>query len=234
MNKTAGYPDITLVGVVHGDPEGYDKLKELFRRLRPLGISVEISEYSRRYRRHHQAQWQRQFESARQVLPPEVRNHLALQKLAAQIAFPFEAKAAAAYAREHGLTWRAIDLNSIAREHLPCYATQLLSPDNLRQLITTPDGDWQDYIRREYCRARRISPACQALTLHPAGMASAPQATLREKVLAHRVVLLAKEWSKIVHVGGWEHMLRSGESRTMADFLAPWRPEVILLDDARE
>ncbi len=97
------YPEITLVGVVHGDPEGYDKLTRLFQRLRPRGLSVEISEYSRRYRRHHQAQWRRQFESARQVVPPEARTHLALQKLAAQIAFPFEAKAAAAYAREHGV-----------------------------------------------------------------------------------------------------------------------------------
>ena len=94
--------------------------------------------------------------------------------------------------------------------------------------------NWRDYIRWEYCRARRILSAGLALTLNPAGMAPASQTTLREKVLAHRVALLAKEWSKIVHVGGWEHLLRSGESRTMADFLAPWRPEVFLLDDAWE
>ncbi len=131
-------------------------------------------------------------------------------------------------------TWRAIDLNNIAREHLPHYETELLSPDNLRRLITTPDGDWRDYIRREYCRARRILPAGQAMTLHPAGMAPAPQTTLREKVLAHRVAQLAQEWANIVHVGGWEHMLRSGESRTMADHLAPWRPQIFLLDDAWE
>ena len=113
---------IILVGVVHGDPGGYDKLKRLLTRTRPRLISVEISEYSWRYRRRWQARWQRQFQLASQALPPELRRHLALQKVAAQIACPFEVKAAEDYAREHGAAWRAVDLNRIARENLPRYA----------------------------------------------------------------------------------------------------------------
>jgi len=61
-----------------------------------------------------------------------------------------------------------------------------------------------------------------------------PQTTLREKVLAHRVARLAREWPKIVHVGGWEHLLRSEERWTMADFLAHWRPQILLLDQGVE
>ena len=231
MNAGARHPEIILVGVVHGDPEGYDKLHRLFERVRPRLISVELSQYSRNYRRRRQAQWQRQFKSASRLLPPELRQHLALQKVAAQIAFPFEARAAEAYARKHGAPWRAIDLNSISREHLPHYETELLTPDNLRQLTSTPDGDWRDYIRQEYCRARRILQGSRSKMIHPASAIPAPQSTLREKVLAHRVARLAREWSKIVHVGGWEHLLRSQERQTMADFLAPWRPELLLLDD---
>jgi hypothetical protein len=261
MNDGARNHQIILVGVVHGDPEGYDKLIQLLRRLGPGGITVEVSDYSRQYRRRHQEQWQRQFESARQQLPPEVRTHLALQKVAAQIGFPFEARAAAAYAKAHGSPWHAIDLNAISREHLPWYAKGLLSPDNLRQLTATPDADWREYILQEYRRARRILEAdwnqqCLPIAendfpyggervrargesktdqyLKLKSLALIPQTTLREKVLAHRVARLAREWLKIVHVGGWEHLLRSKERWTMADFLARWRPQGLLLDDALE
>ena len=80
-------------------------------------------------------------------------------------------------------------------------------------------------------------------------MTQSPQTTLREKVLARRVARLAKAWSKIVHVGGWEHLVRSEENinlisvtqssvlspqssvQTMADFLAALQPEIVLLDE---
>jgi hypothetical protein len=234
--------EIILAGVVHGDPKGYDKLTRLFQRSKPRLISVEISEYSWRYRRRRQARWQRQFQLACQALPPEMRRHLALQKVAAQIAYPFEVTAAEDYAREHGAAWRAVDLNRIAREHLPRYETELLHPENLRRLVLTEDGDWQEYIRQEYRRARRGLQAGRDREFKPKGCALLPQRTLREKVLARRVARLAKAWSKIVHVGGWEHLIRSEENtnlisvpqsstKTMADFLAVLRPEIVLLDE---
>lgn len=231
MKAGARNSEIILVGVVHGDPEGYDKLHRLLERVRPRLISVELSQYSRKYRCRRQAQWQRQFKSSRRLLPPELRQHLALQKVAAQIAFPFEARAAEAYAKKQGVPWRAIDLNSISREHLPHYETELLTLDNLRQLTSTPDNDWQDYISQEYCRARRILQGSWSKLIYPESAIPASQATLREKVMAHRVARLAREWSKIIHVGGWEHLLMSQERQTMADFLAHWRPKLLLLDD---
>ncbi len=88
------------MGVVHGDPEGYDKLMRVFDRVRPRIISVEISEYSWRYRRSQEARWQRQFQLGLQSLPRQQRNHLALHKVAAQIACPFEARAAEDYAQQ--------------------------------------------------------------------------------------------------------------------------------------
>ncbi len=230
MDEGGKYPKIILVGVVHGDPEGYDKLKKLLESTGPRLISVEISEYSRRYRRRWQVRWQRQFQLACQALPPELRRHLAFQKVAAQISYPFEVKAAEDYAREHGSAWRAVDLEGIAREHLPRYEAELLSPENLRHLILTEDGDWQEHIKQEYQRARRVLQAGRDREIRPKGSVLPPQITLREKVLARRVARLAKEWSKIVHVGGWEHLRRSEANQTMADFLAVLRPVRVLLD----
>jgi hypothetical protein len=230
--RAAGWeqPTLVLVGVVHGDPAGYEQLKRLLEQRRPRLISVEISEFSWRWRCHREARWQQLLQLAREALPPAERRHLALQRVAAQIALPFEVRAAADYAREHGVAWRAVDLKSVAREHLPRYETELLNPDNLRRLALTPDGDWGDYIRREYQRARRAWQAGRAGSL--AGTTLPPETTLREKVLAHRVARLAREWGRLVHVGGWEHLIVSGRRITMADFLATWRPARVLLDES--
>jgi hypothetical protein len=225
----AEQPEIILVGVVHGDPEGYDKLIKFFHRVRPRIISVEISEYSWRYRRSQKAQWQKRFQHSRQSLPPQQRHHLALHKLAAQIALPFEARTAEDFAQQHGVSWQAVDINGIAREHLPRYGEELLSPDNLRNLVLTQDGAWGEYIRQEYRRARRVLQTGRGSGMVMTTGAVSPQAGMREKVLAHRVAQLAKQWLRVVHVGGWEHLIRSGPRKTMADFLSVWRPQRVLL-----
>jgi hypothetical protein len=223
-------PTLVLVGVVHGDPAGYEKLKRLLEQRRPRLISVEISTFSWRFRRDREARWQQLLQLARRALSPAERRHLAVERVAAQIALSFEVRAAADYAREHGATWRAVDLKGVAREHLPRYETELLQPDNLRRLALTPDGDWGDYIRREYQRARQAWQAGRASGL--AGTTLPPETTLREKVLAHRVARLARKWGRLVHVGGWEHLIVSGRGITMADFLTTWRPARVLLDES--
>jgi hypothetical protein len=228
--KVTGRSEIFLVGVVHGDPDGYDKLLRLLQRLRPRIISVEISEYSWRCRRRQEARWQRQFQRGLRSLPPEQRKHVALLKVAAQIDCPFEVRAAEDYGRRWGVAWQAVDINSLAREHLPRYAGELLSPDNLRNLVLTPDADWGEYIRQEYRRARRALQAGQIGVDGLAARAGFPAAAMREKVLAHRVRRLARKWPRVVHLGGWEHLITSGPNKTMADFLTAWRPQRLLLD----
>jgi hypothetical protein len=232
MDEGAEGPEIILVGVVHGDPGGYDKLINLFDRVRPRVISVEISEYSWRYRRSREAWWQRRFQQSLQSLPPDQRKHLALKKVAAQIAPPFEARAAEDYAQQHGVAWQAVDIKAIAREHLARYGEELLSPDNLGNLVLTPDGDWGEYIRQEYRRARRVLQTGPGGGFGWADTVVSPQAAKREKVLAVRVRRLAKQWLRVVHVGGWEHLTRLGPRKTMADYLAAWSPQLLLLDEA--
>lgn len=221
---------ILLVGVVHGDPGGYEKILRLFERVRPRAISVEISEYSWRYRRSREIQWQRQFQLSRQSLPEEQRRHVALERVAAQIACPFEVRAAEEYARGHGVGWQAVDLNSLAREHLPRYEAELLSQENLGSLVLTPDGDWGEHIRQEYQRARVALQTGRSSMFDILGGAQSPQVSLREKVLAYRVARLAKQRLRVVHVSGWEHLVMSGPRKTMADFLAGMRPRRVLLD----
>jgi len=220
-------PEIILVGVVHGDPQGYNKTMDLLAEQQPAAVSVEISRFSWHYRRRWSRRWQAQFLAAQATLPPAQRHHLALQRLAAQIAMPFEVRAAAAYARRHSLEWQPVDINAISKEHLPRYHRELLTPENLRQLVATPDGSWSTHIRREYERAAHLLGHPQPLWLRPPGWDS--QTSMREKVLAHRLRRLAQQWSPLVHLGGWEHLLWTGGQRTLADLLAPWEPQRLLL-----
>ncbi len=220
--------EIALVGVVHGDPEGYTKAMALLEQWQPRAVSVEISAYSWQYRRRWTRRWQAQFQAVVADWPPEQRHHLALQRVQAQIAMPFEVRATVTYTQRHGLGWQPIDSSSLAREHLPLYSRELLTPGNLRQLLTTADGDFPALIRQEYARAasylwdRRPGPQQPIIPVDPRN-------TLREKVMAHRLRRLARRWTRILHLGGWEHLIYTGQNLTLADFLAPYRPQRLLL-----
>ncbi len=221
-------PEIILVGVVHGDPAGFEKASELLERCQPAVVSVEISVYSWLYRRRHQGRWLQQYKAAVAALPPGQRQHPALQRLGAQIAMPFEVRAAQAYGRRYHRPWQAVDIQALAREHLPRYGRELLSARNLRQLVTTAHGDWLAAIQREYAQAVRLvnSPTPVRRPWLPA---QDPQTTMREKVLAGRVARLARRWLRMVHLGGWEHLVLTGTYLTMADYLAPQQPQRLVL-----
>lgn len=220
--------EILLVGVVHGDPEGYTKAMALLEQWQPRAVSVEISAYSWQYRRRWTRRWQAQFQRWLAACPPAQRHHLALQRVQAQISMPFEVRAAVAYTQRHGLCWQPIDSNALARDHLPLYSRELLAPDNLRQLLTTPDGDFPTLIHQEYVRAasylqgRRPGPQQPVIPLDP-------RRTLREKMMAHRLRRLARRWTRVLHLGGWEHLVYTGHNLTLADFLAPCQPQPLLL-----
>lgn len=227
---TKDRPTLTLVGVVHGDPKGYNKTLALLQRRWPRLVSVEISEYSWRYRRRQGRRWLAQWHAALAHLPSEQRQHLALQRLAAQIAMPFEVRAAVTFARRTGRPWLAVDINALAREHLPFYAAELLQTENLRQLLATPDGDFQAEIHCAYERAARAWAGQTPLWLF-GPLAADPQATMREKVLASRLARLSRRWGRVVHLGGWEHLVYTGSRRTLLDLLAPLQPQRLLLGD---
>jgi hypothetical protein len=229
--KVAEQPEIFLVGVVHGDPDGYEKARRLLNRIRPQTISVEISEYSWQVRRRQEPRWQRRFQRGVESLPRQQRKHPALQRVAAQIAYPFEVRAAEDYAQRHGVLWQAVDINAVAREHLPRYREELLSSQNLRNLALTPESDWGEYILQEYRRARRALGKDQGRGIGIGDTEVSPQEAMREKVLAQRVRRLAQKWLRVVHFGGWEHLLTLGQRKTMADFLTAWRPQRLLLDE---
>jgi hypothetical protein len=117
---------------VHGDPRGYERALKLLEYLRPDIITVEISRFSLRYRQRQECRWQRLLGRGLQELPAGASEHLAIRRLIAQVALPFEVQAAQDWGRGHGVPWRPLDLGSPARRHLPRYARELLTPGTSR------------------------------------------------------------------------------------------------------
>jgi hypothetical protein len=221
-------PGLILVGTVHGDPRGYARAGKLLEYLQPDLVTVEISPFSLRYRQRHGPGWQGQLARALTELPPGAAGHLALRRLAAQVDLPFEVCAARDYSRRFGVPWRPLDLGAPARRHLPRYGPELLSPANLEALLTTPDGLLTEYVGAEFRRARL---ALGRGPRRPFPSVS-QEIVRREGALARRLRRLAPRYRRLVHLGGWEHLLAWQDSPGLWRDLADLAPRRLLLDDA--
>lgn len=222
--------NLILVGTVHGDPQGYDRALKVLQHFRPQVVTVEISRFSMRYRRRHGPRWQRLLAQALAGLPPGAAQHLAIRRLAAQVALPFEVRAARDWSRQHGTPWRPLDAGRLARQHLPRYGAEFLSRENLLALLATGDGSLEELVAGEFRQARlaygqapwRLPTADGAATLR------------RERLLAHRLERLAPRHRRLVHLGGWEHLVPWNDGRGLWPWLAYLEPRRLLLDAADE
>ncbi len=227
VEPVASY-QLTLIGTVHGDPRGQARAGKLLTHLRPDLVTVEISPFSLRYRRQHEDRWQRQLAKALAELPEGAARHLAIQRLAAQVALPFEVKAAQDYRRRTGVPWRPLDLSFLSRQHLPRYGPELLSPANLKALLTTPDGELTELVAAEFRRARQALARAPRRPISP----GASETRRRERSLARKLRGLITRYRRVVHLGGWEHLVAWQDSPGLWDDLADLKPERVLLDEA--
>jgi hypothetical protein len=211
--------ELILIGTVHGDPRGYARLAKLLERLRPEVVTVEISRFSVRYRGVWEGRWRRRLEKALAGLPAGAGGHPAIRMIAAQIALPFEYRAARDYERRNGARCLPLDLGAVSRRHLPRYG-ELLSAANLASLLDKDPEPQEALVAREFHRARLALD-------HPpwrlAGQKS-PE-TLR------RLQRLALKHGRIVHLGGWQHLVPWRDGDGMRAWLKDQQPLIILADE---
>ena len=219
---------LILIGTVHGDPRGQARAGKLLRHLRPELVTIEISSFSLNYRLRHGGRWQRQLAAALAELPAGAERHLAIQRLAAQVALPFEVRAAREYSRRVNVPWRPLDLGFLSRRHLPRYAAELLSPANLEALLATTDGELEDFVAGEFRRARQAWAGTPRRRIFP----DAPETVRRERFLARRLRSLTSRHRRVVHLGGWEHLVAWEDSFGLWADLADLQPRRVLLDEA--
>jgi hypothetical protein len=219
---------LILIGTVHGDPRGQARAGKLLHHLRPDLVTVEISPFSLGYRLRHEGHWQRQLAAALAELPAGAERHLAIQRLAAQVALPFEVRAAREYSRRLNVPWRPLDLGFLSRRHLPRYATELLTAANLEALLATADGELTDFVAMEFRRARQAWAGAPRRRIFPA----LPETVRRERFLARRLRHLVSRHHRVVHLGGWEHLAAWEDSPGLWPDLADLQPGRVLLDEA--
>ena len=219
---------LILIGTVHGDPRGQARAGKLLHHLRPDLVTVEISPFSLGYRLKHGRGWQRQLAAALAELPAGAECHLAIRRLAAQVALPFEVRAAGDYSRRVNVPWRPLDLGFLSRRHLPRYATELLSPANLEALLATADGELEDFVAGQFCRARQAWAGPPRRRIFP----DVPETLRRERFLARRLRRLVSRHRRVVHLGGWEHLVEWKDSPGLWPDLADLKCRRVLLDEA--
>jgi hypothetical protein len=144
------------------------------------------------------------------------------------VALPFEVRVARDYSRRGRTPWRPLDLSGLARCHLPRYARELLSPANLKALVDTEDKPLEDYVAKEYRRARL---ACDHPLWRPLGVANS-ETGRRERLLARRLRHCLAGYGRVAHLGGWEHLASWRDGAGLWQELADLEPLRLFLDEA--
>lgn len=204
-----------LIGTVHLDPCGEELLRGLLEQLSPAAISLEISEYAVAFRREEWA-LARRLEPLRRPdgdLPP------GLQAVAAQLALPFEFRAAEAHARARNADLHLLGDDRESSRLLAKLEHEVLAPTNLKRLATLPATPLVAQVEQAWARARLSHDRPPSVDTETAAWFAAFEARIATR-LEELVAACAGTW---VHIGGWEHL------HGLAQRLRGLQPEVRLL-----
>jgi hypothetical protein len=199
-----------LVGTVHLDPGGYDRLKGLLFELKPETVTVDVSSYALEFRRTVGREYRTLLDNFRRddgSLPP------ALAAVDVQLQIPFEYRAADDYAEGRGARVVPVGDSAQSQKLLSHLSRELMTTDNLVTLASREEPPLAEQVEREWERARRD---------YLEGSPAAGSLEKSDKRLARQI----KEYAgrePVVHVGGWEHL------KGLSDLLSDLGPKVRLL-----
>ncbi len=224
---------MTLIGTVHLDYEARSVLSQYLRMLRPGCVTVEISAFSVEYRTAFQDAWQQRFQDLLREIPEKCRRHPRIVLLERQISMPYEWMCAMEYAEDRGgIKCLAVDSDELAREQLPLWEETLLTRENLLSLIQEPEFELESHFLSCYQQARQViqDPTGIPKAIHPLAWLADEFWMRRELILARRVREEVQSKGKVVHIGGWMHLVCGGPWKSMADLLEDLKPDCMLLN----
>lgn len=200
-----------LVGTVHLDPGGYDRLKSLLFELKPETVTVDVSPYALEFRRTLGREYRSLLDNFRREdgsLPP------ALAAVDVQLQVPFEYRAADDFAERRGARVVPVGDSAQSQKHLGHLSRELMTTDNLVKLASREEPPLSEQVEKEWERARKY---------YRQGSSAAGDLSKADRRLARQI----KEYAgrePVVHVGGWEHL------KGLSDLLAEFQPETRLLN----
>jgi hypothetical protein len=219
---------LVLVGVEHGDPEGFKRTTTLLSSLRPDLILIELSPFGRSFRAKRQRDLLKTLSAVVSEASAELNlalrdslRHPNVVRIRRQICLPFEYRAARRFARAHGSRLALCDASELSRHWIASWP-ELLALDNIRTLLSLPWPPGEQ--ERHYVLARK------ALGEDPGGRAVWAQAVesrwgswwdRREQHVARSV------WNALhvltpqtpLYLGGWQHLVRGRSRPTLRTLL---------------
>jgi hypothetical protein len=227
---------VILIGTVHRDPEGYDRLLAILHEENPDCLTLEISPYAVRFRRKRRLALKKRVRDivrglARELPFPgegEPVRHPAVRRVLAVIDFPYEYRAAAAFSRSKNMPFYCIDRSDFSREKISRLERELVTRENLRALIQFMPHEAYREIPREF---RLASMALGRSQEAPFRNGDDQEMSARDRFMASKIraLLNASENRRLVHIGGWEHLIDDRNRDTLFRLLSDLRPQRRLL-----
>lgn len=238
--KVAVSPTLTLIGTVHRDPRGSERLLPLLRRLLPDLVTLEMSAAALAYRQG-KAQLLRlrldhilvRLARKNSTELAKLQAHPAVTDICNLLALPFEYQAAAICAAETAAQLHLIDRCDISAAKLQRVEAELITYRNLKMLVSLPNtaelSSFEGYDRAHALISRDPGePVRQAFL---AGRRGEEGIGPRDRWMAAQIrrLLAERPEAHLLHVGGWVHLVEDSRGETLYSLLADLKPQRLLL-----
>ncbi len=229
ITSTLSREKLHLLGTVHHDPKGCQKLHDFLEQQGADLILLEFSAYGLSYRKENGAHLQKQFWinlawAAGQLglKAKGARQHPEVDAVRRQLGLPFEYRAARRFGLRHRVPVHLVDCSSFSQRMIASWE-ELVSPKNLFHLLSIPSH--RPPVDLLYRKAHRL--IFPEGTHRPPGElpSKAPSPSglwqKRERDLARRIenILAFHDTKKPVYVGGWQHLVPGQEFATLRELL---------------
>ena len=230
---------LTLIGVMHRDPRGVQRLVPLLEQLDVDGISLEVSEYALEYRLREGMRLSGKLSKIVADIAKktgtdyeQLMNHGEIRGILETLTVPFEVRAAMEFGNEYAVPYHLLDNSDLSRELLATIEPELINPLNITYLLAKQDFDYQnnlDLLYEEGSRILRNEPVHRhELRLSDETIESHEQ---RDELIASRLERLMDDTpGNWVHICGFTHMVRCEGFRNIYSRF-PGSKRILAMDD---
>lgn len=232
--------NLTLIGTVHRDRRGGEKLFQLLRSLRPDILTLEMSGKALSYRLGEASNQLTRLDHILNRIAAdggrdreELERHPAVADIRLLLQIPFEFRVASTFAEETGIPLHLIDRSDISAAKLRKVETELITHSNLKVLANLP-FDEEPRRGENYGMARQLIRDGADQGLRRAfleGRRGVEEIGPRDRHMAGKIRLLLERYpgKHLVHIGGWVHLIEDNREETLFSLLADLQPQRVLL-----
>jgi pheromone shutdown protein TraB len=228
-------PQLTLIGTVHRDPQGLQRLSALLERLQPDLLTLEMSPYALRYRQTRGPSQLLRLERILERLAIETGRSLqelqscqAVVDIHKLLALPYEYQTASDYADRHDCRLALIDIAEISALKLKRVESGLITYRNLKILTALPEAA-ATHRQESYTSAQALllnNPAAAVRSAFLRQRRGLEGVGPRDQLMAEQIRRLLQDGAcqHLVHIGGWVHLLEDPQGETLFSRLAECSP----------